>query len=106
MKKHSLSVSTPKEVNNVWISLLKSTVNDFQDCVEALSDAEQKYLLNDILNYLKEYNEKQYTENNLDDFRYYAESENPQIDDRCRHLKYLMAELDYSTTQDRNQGIC
>ena len=103
MERHSLSVSTPKEVNNVWISLLKSTVNDFKDDVKALSDAEQKCLLKDILNYLKENNEKQYSENNLDDFHYYAESETPQFDDRCRHLKCLIDELIYSTEQDRNQ---
>ena len=103
MERHSLSVSTPKEVNNVWISLLKSTVNDFKDDVKALSDVEQKCLLKDILNYLKENNEKQYSENNLDDFHYYAESETPQFDDRCRHLKCLIDELIYSTEQDRNQ---
>lgn len=100
IEKHGLKVPADQEVNNVWVKLIKSLSADFQRDVFSLSPEKQKALLKEIIDLYKSYDEKNYIENNIDEFLYYCNSDDAATDDKCRHIKYAIEEQLYSTKMD------
>lgn len=74
------------EANTIWIQLIKSLSENFQNKVGGLNAEKQKNLMKDILYDIYKMDKVGFIKNNLDDFCYYIDSQHPELDDRCMKI--------------------
>lgn len=92
-------------INKVWLELIASLENNFKSPVRGMSPEQQKLLIKKILKIVKKNNPTDYIENKLDDIMYVVNCDDPDIDDKCRNVKYYLAERQYATKNDMTAYI-
>ena len=96
--KDLLNKSYPKvslDENKIWVELIKSLANNFNDEVNGLNQREQEDLFGGFLEIISQTDGKTFAENNLSDFKYFLSisADERQYDDRCLHIQAIIKEL-------------
>lgn len=91
------------QVNDLWIKLIKSLVRNFENDVYDQTAITQKRMMKDIIRIIKDKHYKEYDDKNLAEFEYFIDCENPDIDDKCRHILSNLNEQLLATKKDTDE---